>query len=370
MGTTSIQIFPHPDFPNRAKLFYEKYELVSILNNGNEKFSKRSLKMRTERVCLFCGRQAPSAKFHNYSHLISQLIGNTNLYSDFECDECNARFSAYEDSLANFIGISRSIIGLNDLKKTKGFDAKKIVAKSRSFVGDNILIIAPEDLVRDDEIVGKSTFRYTKNSFTPAYVFKSLLKSAVGLLGPDLVSRNYPMALDYVQEKLSIDKGAMVSGYRLSFNYNSPLLIYTFEKRNNAGNIPVHVIVFHYQNYIMALPMPFYKESRVSDLQSLEIVLPPPYFSNEHNIPISFPQAFERDFSSTKVIEDEEESVVVQMDIGSKSRTVAYGPTTDTTTERDYNPEGIKYLIVTREGTIVEPKKLSAFVNEQMSKHS
>ncbi|RYZ62995.1 MAG: hypothetical protein EOP09_18300, partial [Proteobacteria bacterium] len=117
------------------------------------------------------------------------------MYSDFECDECNAYFSGLENDLAAYLGVSRSIAGLQSQKRAPGFSARRLKAKSRSFIGDNILIIAPEDLKSD----GNSTsFTYTKNPYTPSLVYKALLKSGLSLLDDAIVKERYKCDLPVV----------------------------------------------------------------------------------------------------------------------------------------------------------------------------
>src|SRR5688572_6618744 len=100
MEQESIEIFSHPDFADRAKLFYEKYDLLDMKRNGDTTYSKRNLMRHTSRACRFCGRGYPYILFSNYPHLLPQLIGNRDMYSDFECDDCNAFFSVFENDLA------------------------------------------------------------------------------------------------------------------------------------------------------------------------------------------------------------------------------------------------------------------------------
>ena len=362
----TLEIIAHPVFPERARLFYEKYDLKSIIGPGTEAFCKKARRRRSKRLCLFCGKDATQVGFKNDAHLLSQLIGNSSMYSDFECNECNARFSLFEDSLANFIGVSRTFAGLNGEKKTKGFDAKKLVAKSRSFVGDNILIVAPEDIIRDPLIPGKSTFTYQKNKFVPAHVYKAILKGALSLLGPEHVANEYQLALQYLNDQIVVQTGAWLGGYKLSFNLNLPLHVYVFEKRQKDEQIPTLVMCFYFQNNILVLPIPFNTVDIESNNQETTIVWPPPYFTNEGNLAIANPQRFERDFSSANKVEDETEGITLQMDMSSPESNVAYDPVTDKIYERAYSAEGIKYLIMTRDGVTIDPKALSAFIREQM----
>lgn len=168
-----------PEMDEFAKNFYQHYKVVDFVFIGDERFSKKWLKVKSKRTCLFCGRSMPDTSFGNLAHIVPQLIGNSSLYSDFECDECNQNFSKYENDLANYIGFSRSINGIHSKKMASGLVAKKLIIKSRTFVGENILVIAPEDVNRDGPT---TSLRYTKNHYIPDHLYKSLLKSALSLL--------------------------------------------------------------------------------------------------------------------------------------------------------------------------------------------
>jgi hypothetical protein len=154
---------------------------------GEDAYSKRALRGYTSRSCLFCGRSYPEAPFKTLAHLAPQLIGNSNLYSDFECDDCNKVFSELEGDLAAFLGVSRSIVGVGKDKKTVGFKGRRLTAKSRSFMGEYILIVSPEEI---ETVGGTSTLKYTKNPFSPIAVYRAMLKVSLSLLGPEHVT-NY-----------------------------------------------------------------------------------------------------------------------------------------------------------------------------------
>jgi hypothetical protein len=101
MEQNSFQVFTHPDFIKNAEIFNEKYEPANLVIVGDERYSKRSLKGYSSRTCRFCRRSYPEVPFSNYSHLLPQLIGNTNLYSDFECDECTKPSSKTDEKISN-----------------------------------------------------------------------------------------------------------------------------------------------------------------------------------------------------------------------------------------------------------------------------
>lgn len=365
MEQIMFDILSHPDFDNRARLFYEKYNMLPIISSGDPRYSKRSLKNYKERTCRFCGRRYGQTSFSNYSHLVPQLIGNTSMYSDFECDECNLIFSSYENDLAEFLGISRSIIGMAGEKKTKGFVARRLTAKSRSFIGNNILIIAPEDVKRDGN---KTTITYSKNAFVPANVYKALLKSALSLINEVEIKENYQYALDYLAGKIFINEGAMIGGYKLSFNLSFPLHIYMFQKKETQDKIPTHVMAFYFQNQIILFPLPLHRLDIPFYNTKYDIVIPPPYFVNKADMDAAFPTSFIRDLASTEKITNEEESVTYVLDAESLKNAWAYDPVTDKHEQKEYGSAGLKYMILTKNGLTVDPKEFSAFIREQMEK--
>jgi len=367
MEQETLEIFHHPGFIKRAKDFYESYDLKDVIITGNPNFSKRKMRKRQDRVCRFCDRGDGETTFSNLSHLLSKHIGNSNMYSDFECDECNIKFSSFEDDLAAFLGFSRSIIGLNKDKMTPGFDARRLKAKSRSFIGDNILIIAPEDVNREGN---KTSITYTKNPFKPSGVYKALLKYALSLLSEEGVKKNYHLAISYLNGDGIINNGAFVTGYKLSFGVNMPLHIYIYEKRDKNSKIPTHILTFNFQNNMITLPIPWHKDDIHFYQTPFDIPIPPPYFTDPKVMDISMPWSYNRDFSSEQEIRDEEETITTVINAESLKDAVSYDPATDETVKRPYNPSGFKYIILTREGVTVDPKAFSAFIKEQMEKNN
>lgn len=359
-----IELIPHPHFAERATSFYEGYELIDIILNGDARYSRKTLKPASERICRFCGKTYPVTKFSNWSHLLPQLIGNRNLYSDFECDKCNERFSVVENDLAEFLGVSRSFTGLNDERMAPGFKGKKLHAKSRSFYGNNILIIAPEDV---EHVEGRTKIRYVKNGFAPSNVYKALLKSALSLLDENTVKENYERALGYLAGQTVIKSGAFITGYKLSFGLNVPLHICIFQKKQQNEKTHTHIVSFNFQNTMISLPVPLHKNDFPTRSQEINCLIPPPYFTNDRVISIATPVSFIRDLSSTIKVEDEEEHITIVVDPNDLNLRHSYNPVTGEMKLQERGPDNVRYLIVTRDGASFDPKELSAFIEAQTS---
>ena len=135
----------------------------------------QGLAHKTKRVCRFCLGTYLEARFTKDAHIISELLGNKYLVSDFECYDCNAQFSRCETDLASFIGIARTI------KRTKGKKNptlesadQQLRVEAVSFAGleDAIMLSRTDDTnnaIEMDPATGKGSIRYIKPSYRPLF---------------------------------------------------------------------------------------------------------------------------------------------------------------------------------------------------------
>lgn len=356
-----LKFKPHPDYEGRAKLTLAHYDLVDVIMNGDQRYAAKGLKKKIDRVCLFCGKRKPETNFKSEAHLVSNHIGNTHLFSDFECHTCNLKFGKLEDDLAKFLGISKALAKL-DSKKPEGFRGKFLSAHSRTFMGEWFLILAPKDIKHE----GNKTFiRYIKNPYTPVNVYKSLLKFALSILPGDEVNQHFPKALDFLAGKLHANMGAALSRYMLPFDRTLPLYMMVFKKRKKEDPLPTYMISFYFGNNIITLPILLH-EKDVFWNDEIEIVLPPPYFLHEQYLQEPVFDYGVKDFASPNKVIDEEDEIIIALPEDYKENLTAYDPVTDTTTLRSFDGTPIKHITIMKEGVSVDPKALSAFIKEVM----
>lgn len=366
---------PHPDFLARAKDFYAKYDSSWILGTGDQRFSRATLKEK-KRICRFCNCDSSKVTFKNDAHLVSDFIGNTDLFSNFECDECNTRFGQFESDLANYIGISRSILGLNGHRKAPSFVAKKLSVKSRSFIGNNILILSKEDLLEynsiEDRKSGKTTITYDKPSYVPINVYKALVKAALSILPEDEVRNNYTLGIHFLQGKFNIS-GAHIDGYKLPFQYNMPLHIMVFKKRCDEDLVPTHIIGFYFQNQIIYLPLPFHKHDIAGYKQEIKIPYPPPIFCIENPSINVTPFPFDADLSGLNKVSDDKETMTMIIDPEYLNSAYKYDPSNDSFSTGEYDSINAKYIIITKNGFVLntdQVRELSEFIKMEEDKLS
>lgn len=369
-------IIAHLEYSVIQDAFESKYYLVDYLEVGNTEYHKaKQGKNNRQWLCRFCGKDYTQRTFTDDAHLVSRFLGNTNLYSRFECDVCNKEvFNPYETDLANYIGISRTILGLNDEGKGTGFDAKKLKVRSRTFIGDKILILSKKDIneqnTPEDRKGGRIKLTYTKSTYTPSKVHKALTKAALSILSGEEVTANYQLGLLYLRGIVKLE-GAFIYGYHFPISVvNMPLHVYVFQKKDINENLPTHIFGFYFQNHVYYLPLSFHKDEHRFSGMVRDVPYAPPYFPKGNPIHTIGLTEFKDDLSSNQKRDDDEETVIMQIDPNDLEMSGKFDPLTRQSLKADYNPN-TKYLIIMLHGkeyTEDEMVELSNFIRAEEEK--
>ncbi len=335
---------------------------------GDNKYAEKQLKKRGERVCRFCKKDSHQTTFKNDAHLVSKFLGNTTMFSDFECDKCNSLFSGYETDLSYFLGVGRSFLGLKEAKKAPGLITDDVIIKSRIFKGHNILILSSKIFDNQDQVeqrrAGTVSIEYTKSSYTPLKVYKALLKSAISILPAEVAIRDYTAAISYLMSSSSCT-GPMIYGYQFPFNINMPLHIQLFAKRDKNELIPTHVAGFYFKNQIIFFPLLFNIADIALSDREIEMPLAPPFFLSGNTIVEITPNFFQNDLSTSEKKDDDRETVTLKIDPTIYQSLSGYDPVNDVFYEGPYDPANTKYLIFSDDNTIFtqqEIKELSEMI--------
>ncbi|MDO8366681.1 MAG: hypothetical protein Q7T20_07795 [Saprospiraceae bacterium] len=118
----------------RAELFSSLYEIEDSISVRD--FVRRTYRGSKNGNCRFCEGFRGEATFRNLPHVIPQMLGNKYLVSHFECDNCNAIFSEYEDSLSKYLGIYNTISNTRSASKIPKFKQNKNEEGLKVFVDD------------------------------------------------------------------------------------------------------------------------------------------------------------------------------------------------------------------------------------------
>jgi hypothetical protein len=348
-------------FEEALAKFSTLYDMESIVLCPQESMV-RGLKPKNERTCRFCGLQMPDTRFEKVPHIISELLGNKYLVSDFECDTCNEFFSVYENDLANFLGPLRTIHNVQAKDKVPTFKSvgREIEARKEGFYGvkNGIKIArigANKESFRRNPETGALEITYTKHAYSPIKVYKALLKIALSVLPTEHVP-NYRrltrLLLEDNEHKLAYFAHVAVtySPYVATVPW-----CYIFKKRALAFDAPMHVVSLYFQSYIFEIHVPLHEQDiALRFYQGRDITFhqcPPLYVIDLNESLAQSCIVGWRDFTGTEPIQ-EQERLTLNMAVDSLKNTQVYNPATGETTQfTDAWPDIVK-VYMSRSGEL------------------
>lgn len=253
-----------PEHQAAADNFLQIYEFDKIIFHENQ----GKLLTKNLRKCRFCEKSFPEVTFKKIAHTIPQIMGNSKIINDFECDMCNELFSKYENDLANFIGLSRTLSflkGQNGLPTFKSPDKKLIVEQDNSSI-KKIRVISDGNGTANfkvDEEKKQLIFNSIRHPYTPLKVFKILLKIGYSFLDKNEIQKykEIPKILlsDKYDENLKTHSYFRLFGcFMPGIPYPSPIVIRFCKKIDKAMiNSPQQGYLIYFHNYIYQFFMPF-----------------------------------------------------------------------------------------------------------------
>ena len=195
----------------RMEYYAENYEPL-VFRDLDPKAKRETLGDKPP-TCRFCLRGKLEVTFGKDAHVVPAFVGNKVLFSRYECDDCNARFSEFEDDLAKMTIRARAI---GQVSKRKGFASLKPQGKKSSFErGSGGVIIkqyADEGVFSVDKGRSQLVASYGTQPFRPLGVYKALAKIAFTLLPPERLAefeelRLWLLQQDVVSAKVYADEG-------------------------------------------------------------------------------------------------------------------------------------------------------------------
>ena len=163
------------------EFFQNSYDIV--VNRIIAARGKKVILGQKPSVCRFCSRRGPEVTFRKEAHAVPQLAANRTLISQYECDECNDRFSAFEDDLGKATLLER--IAGQVLGKAGVPSAKAGQKRSRIDVdvtGFKIEERAGDPIAEFDHETNTLTITIAPQTYRPLGVFKALIKVALTLM--------------------------------------------------------------------------------------------------------------------------------------------------------------------------------------------
>lgn len=234
--------------------FFKIYEIENLFFHP---LRKQRLKNKKDRICDFCSKGYPEVTFSNVAHIIPQLMGNRNLISDFECDMCNSKFSRYENDLANFMGLTRSLI-YSDRKIPKYKTPKKDLiveqedAKKLKIISDGL----ENNNFEIDEANNLLTLKSVRHPYKRINVYKALLKIGLSLMEQKQIEE-FTLAYKFLSNSKSDEKMRGHPFMRLYLwqfpgpPFITPLaFVCNKKKEKSSKKYPEKTICIYFSNYI------------------------------------------------------------------------------------------------------------------------
>lgn len=261
----------------RARSFFDTYELETIAGDSK---TKLYLGNKDEQACRFCNRNKNEVTFKSDAHVIPQFMGNKNLLSYFECDRCNTLFSKYEDSFANFFGITRTFSQIqgqsNKVPKYK--DPKTGLEVFLTDTGIQMTTIGEKNVFKIDEESKSVEIITERPGYIPIHIPKTIIKIGLSLL-PDDEVLDYDQARRFIIQKekdgFFIDNTLLrIFGYFIPGppKFRKPF-VQLYRRKDEVSKLcPYRQVILYYSNYCFQMTLPF-SENDIH-LQGKDIQLP------------------------------------------------------------------------------------------------
>lgn len=348
-------MYTHPIYQSDLVPFANKYTIENVVFAS----FKNTVQLPNDKICRFCGKMNPEVNFKNDAHLIPKFLGNQDLLSDCECDNCNSLFSSFESHFANFIGITRTLWALtNQNFKPLTMDRKEIVAKNEEFYGANSISISSKQTIKSINInmqTGENEINYSKRAYIPLSVYKAILKIALSVIKTDDVV-NYKAAfrflltndLDYIAPGI-----AKVLCYEMPYGFTYQETSCTlFRKKSDEEMLPTHIFMLCVENIIYEIPIPFNLIDNKLGVFSNGVypIFCPPLFSDPPSNQMKIQKKIIELSKTEKVTESE--CIKFNIDPALLSNLVSFDPVKGVEKPAHFDPKSIvKIYIINNDGS-------------------
>ncbi len=254
------------DTEERLKYFENNYDLISNYNLKDIKGKDEEVFLGTKenKICRFCGRKEPEVTFDEKAHAIPELMGNKSLFTYYECDDCNRRFcKKLEKHLAAFMGISRTILGIEGKKRIPQYDKNndKIYNKNGTVIVQTT--IDNESNILEHNVMNKTMKIITKKDrYIPLSVYKCFVKMVLSIIDEkELEKINW--AVEWLDEKKQKKNTYNIKPLILyvAFTPGTPIYegidVFLFRRKTMLQvKVPYIIFVIRFKNFVYQIYIP------------------------------------------------------------------------------------------------------------------
>lgn len=244
---------------------------------------------KTNKVCRFCGRDSKLTTFKKIAHAFPESIGNKNLFSHYECDECNLFFgTTMEDSYAkffHFFHLFSRVRGKSGVPKIKKLNDSKL--KSAFWSQNNRLEITYSNKENFDKDINNRTINISTivDTFIPIEVYKSLVKMMLSVLPNNYLPLFSKTIIWLMQKKHdSFYHGNRPLYIKSAFIPNNLIqnsIYYKIFKTKRIDNIDIYFFQLIYGKSILMIELPTSQEEYPLDLMNVPFWFEPLFENKE-----------------------------------------------------------------------------------------
>lgn len=210
-------------------------------------------------TCRFCKRSKPEVNFKQDTHALPEFTGNKYLFSYYECDDCNQKFSVLESNMAEYMKLYHTMAQVKGKKGVPSFKPN-MQQNSRIDVGaDKVNIQSHEgdDFSFDINEVNKIITINGARTYVPSLVFKCLTKIALTIM-PETELVNFVETMEWVySDKKILNKLPPVLFHMYAgmkpFDFISCTLFR--RKETHKDSVPYMMFMLAYSNFVFQLPI-------------------------------------------------------------------------------------------------------------------
>lgn len=242
-------------------LFFDiNYEFV--FSHFFYKNKKIYIGRKDEKTCRFCHKKKPEVSFSNVSHAIPQFLGNNELISLFECDNCNSFFSLnLENHLDNFTKPLRTLAQVKGKKKVPIYKSKNNNTRAEHSISDGLKIISTAENPGRTLDIENKTLHYTLDigSYIPTAVYKCLAKIALSIIPEEKIS-NFSQSIHWImrnEHSLKLfEPQTLIYSFIPGHNPYRVLGVNLMIRKNDNRELPYCILVLSFGNIVYQIMLP------------------------------------------------------------------------------------------------------------------
>ena len=264
------------------KAFADAYELPIVTQaQAGAGRPQRFTGPPERRICAICGRSSSEASFKKVAHLIPEAFGNKSLFTNEECDECNAHHGSSSDEQLAMMWNADRVLSCIPGKKGR---VRAAARSGSSYIGskDDPDIVDIVQKPADDSVLitqnpDSVQIVFPQVRYKPMSALRSVARMAYLTLHPNVRSR-CTVTLDWIRDESAVPAAAFVD-FRYAGKPSSFVGISVWVRRESENReIPQFVAMFYANSRILLMagagealspiPLPWLPRRHVGDVQT------------------------------------------------------------------------------------------------------